>query len=178
MCGVQHRQRAFSCNSATPFVRLSDQYAKASLSKSRQDNLRLSEPARLYCGNRSYRRIHPLRWRVDEPIGYRIPKAFTNSGFRVITLPNLVITENERLMERAMFRQVRARDTTESAARIAKQWYQARKKREDELIAAEGNTNFEGLQRFLSCVHLLMSEKRLLRHLYVATSGPPSDIAP
>ena len=94
-------------------------------------------------------------------------------GFYMYSPPG----ENERLMERAMFRHVRAKDTTESAARIAKQWYQARKKREDELIAAEGRTDFEGLQRFLSCVHLLMSEKRLLRYLYVAAKEPQSDIA-
>jgi SAM-dependent methyltransferase len=56
--------------------------------------------------------------------------------------------ENERLMERAKFRHLRVQDTTESAARIAKQWYYAREKRKEELVAAEGNTNFEGLQRF------------------------------
>jgi len=76
--------------------------------------------------------------------------------------------ENERLMERARFRQIHVKDTTESAARIAKQWYQAREKRKEELVAVEG-TNFEGLQRFLSCVHTLTDEKRLLRYLYVAS---------
>jgi ubiquinone/menaquinone biosynthesis C-methylase UbiE len=77
--------------------------------------------------------------------------------------------ENERLMERAKFRNIGVKDTTESAARIAKQWYRARQKRKEELVAAEGDTNFEGLQRFLSCVHALTSEKRLLRYLYVAS---------
>ncbi|AXC12607.1 putative sterol methyltransferase [Acidisarcina polymorpha] len=85
-------------------------------------------------------------------------------GFYMYSPPG----ENERLMERAMFRDIRAKDTTESAARIAKRWHDARKKREDELVAAEGSANFEGLQRFLSCVHLLTNEKRLLRYLYVA----------
>jgi hypothetical protein len=32
----------------------------------------------------------------------------------------------------------------------------------------EGNGNFEGLQRFLSCVHSLTTERRLLRYLYSA----------
>jgi ubiquinone/menaquinone biosynthesis C-methylase UbiE len=85
-------------------------------------------------------------------------------GFYVYSPPG----ENERLMERAKFRDILVNDTTESAARIAKQWYQARQKRKDELVAAEGNTNFEGLQRFLSCVHVLTSERRLLRYLYTA----------
>ena len=86
-------------------------------------------------------------------------------GFYVYSPPG----ENERLIEQAGFRQIRTTDTTESAARIAKRWHHAREKRKEELVAAEGNTNFEGLQRFLSCVHTLTSEKRLLRYLYIAS---------
>ncbi len=89
-------------------------------------------------------------------------------GFYVYSPPG----ENERLIEQAGFRQTRATDTTESAARIAKQWHQAREERKQELVAMEGATNFEGLQRFLSCVHNLTSEKRLLRYLYFASKGP------
>ncbi len=64
-------------------------------------------------------------------------------------------------------------DTTEiNAARVAKRWHLAREKRKDDLVAAEGKDNFEGLQRFLGCVHILTSEKRLLRYLYVATKQP------
>jgi hypothetical protein len=88
-------------------------------------------------------------------------------GFYVYSPPG----ENERLIERAGFRQIRATDTTESAARIAKQWHQARERRKQELVAMEGEVNFEGLQRFLSCVHILTSEKRLLRYLYCASKG-------
>ena len=88
-------------------------------------------------------------------------------GFYVYSPPG----ENERLIERAGFRQILATDTTESAARIAKQWHQARERRKQELVAMEGEVNFEGLQRFLSCVHILTSEKRLLRYLYCASKG-------
>ena len=95
-------------------------------------------------------------------------------GFYVYSPPG----ENERLMERAGFRHIRVKDTTESAARIAKQWYHAREKRKEELVAAEGDTNFEGLQRFLSCVHILTSEKRLLRYLYVASKEPRENLTP
>jgi ubiquinone/menaquinone biosynthesis C-methylase UbiE len=89
-------------------------------------------------------------------------------GFYVYSPPG----ENERLVERVGFRQIRVTDTTESAARIAKQWHHAREKRKEKLVAAEGNINFEGLQRFLSCVHILTGEKRLLRYLYFASKGP------
>lgn len=88
-------------------------------------------------------------------------------GYYVYSPPG----ENERLMEQAGFRQIRVIDTTESAARIAKQWQQAREKRKKELIATEGASNFEGLQRFLSCVHCLTAERRLLRYLYFASKG-------
>ena len=89
-------------------------------------------------------------------------------GFYVYSPPG----ENERLLARAGFRQIRVIDTTESAARIAQRWHHAREKRKEELVAAEGSVNFDGLQRFLSCVQLLTSEKRLLRYLYVATKEP------
>jgi len=76
--------------------------------------------------------------------------------------------ENERLFEQAKFSQVRTTDTTENAAQISQKWHDARKKRKEELVRAEGTANFEGLQRFLSCVHTLTSERRLLRYLYFA----------
>jgi ubiquinone/menaquinone biosynthesis C-methylase UbiE len=85
-------------------------------------------------------------------------------GFYVYSPPG----ENERLLEMAKFKHIRADDTTKSAAQIANRWYLAREKRKEELAATEGTTNFEGLQRFLSCVHALTSERRLLRYLYVA----------
>jgi ubiquinone/menaquinone biosynthesis C-methylase UbiE len=86
-------------------------------------------------------------------------------GFYVYSPPG----ENERLMERTGFCRICATDTTENAAQIAKRWNHARAKRKEKLVAAEGDTNFNGLQRFLSCVHILTSEKRLLRYLYLAS---------
>ena len=88
-------------------------------------------------------------------------------GYYVYSPPG----ENERLIERAGFHQIRVTDTTESAAQIAKQWHQAREGRKQELVAMEGKADFEGLQRFLSCVHILTRERRLLRYLYFASKG-------
>jgi ubiquinone/menaquinone biosynthesis C-methylase UbiE len=84
-------------------------------------------------------------------------------GYYVYSPPG----ENERLIERAGFQPIRVVDTTERATQIAKQWHQAREKRKSELVVVEGVTNFEGLQRFLSCVHNLTAERRLLRYLYL-----------
>ena len=75
---------------------------------------------------------------------------------------------NERLIEHAGFLLLRADDTTDSAATIAKRWHDARESRREALIAFEGQTNFDGLQQFLGCVHTLTSERRLLRMLYTA----------
>jgi ubiquinone/menaquinone biosynthesis C-methylase UbiE len=88
-------------------------------------------------------------------------------GYYVYSPPG----ENERLIEQAGFRQIRVIDTTENAARISKQWQQAREKRKKDLISVEGAGNFEGLQRFLSCVHCLTAERRLLRYLYFANKS-------
>lgn len=83
--------------------------------------------------------------------------------------------ENERLLEAARFHVLRATDTSQNAAGISKRWHEARAKRKDALIAAEGEANFEGLQKFLSCVHALTSDRRLLRFVYLAAKGEPKD---
>ena len=75
--------------------------------------------------------------------------------------------ENERLIGQAGFRLLESRDTTESAATLSKRWHVARNKRKSALVAKETEANFSGLQRFLTCVHSLTSERRLLRLLYV-----------
>ncbi len=76
--------------------------------------------------------------------------------------------ENERLLQKAGFHIVDVSDTTANAASIAKRWHNARQKKSEALRAIEGDRNFDGLQQFLSTVHILTSERRLLRLLYVA----------
>jgi SAM-dependent methyltransferase len=76
--------------------------------------------------------------------------------------------ENERLLEAAQFKVLEARDTTMNSASISKRWRDARAARKSELMKIEREQTYEGLQKFLSCVHSLTSEKRLARYLYVA----------
>jgi SAM-dependent methyltransferase len=76
--------------------------------------------------------------------------------------------QNDDLIRKAGFQLVEARDTTDHAALIAKRWHGARNEHRDALISAEGEANFGGLQEFLSCVHSLTTERRLLRYLYTA----------
>ena len=82
--------------------------------------------------------------------------------------------ENERLIRQAGFQLLDAKDTTESAATLSKQWHDAREKRKSALVAIESEANFAGLQRFLMCVHSLTSERRLLRLLYLMEKAPDS----
>ncbi len=75
--------------------------------------------------------------------------------------------ENEKLIEAAGLRLLRAVDATEQAASISKRWHDARNNRKVKLIEVEGETNFLGLQRFLWCVYTLTSERRLSRIIYL-----------
>ncbi len=85
-------------------------------------------------------------------------------GFYIFSPPG----ENERWIRNAGFSDIKVLDTTESAARVASRWHDARQKHKERLVAAEGMAKFEGLQRFLSCVRALTEERRLLRLLYQA----------
>jgi ubiquinone/menaquinone biosynthesis C-methylase UbiE len=80
----------------------------------------------------------------------------------------LPMGENERLIKEAGFTLLRADDLTASAETIARNWHDARERRREELIRIEGETNFRGLQNFLSCVHRVSKERRLSRYAYLA----------
>jgi SAM-dependent methyltransferase len=93
--------------------------------------------------------------------------ARSSIGFYLFSPPG----ENERLLAEAGFTGLTVLDTTEDAARIAARWHEAREKHKEALMAAEGDSTWAGLQRFLSCVRTLTEEKRLLRRLYLASKA-------
>ena len=76
--------------------------------------------------------------------------------------------ENERLLRAAGFEILRVTESSVAAAEIAKRRRDSREKYKADLVAAEGESNFQGQQRFLTCVHKLSSEKRLLRFVYLS----------
>src|SRR5437764_14211297 len=82
--------------------------------------------------------------------------------------------ENEHLLARAGFHVISVSDTSEQAGAIGQRWCAARERRREELLLLEGVERFEGLQRFLECVHTLTSERRLLRYLYLAEKPGPA----
>ena len=57
---------------------------------------------------------------------------------------------------------------TANAAEVALRWHDARARHREALVAREGEANFDGLQRFLSCTHTLSVERRLSRYAYLA----------
>ncbi len=85
-------------------------------------------------------------------------------GFYVFVPPG----ENERLLAEAGFTVMRVEDLTSGAAVLAGRWRDARVQHRDALIEKEGESNFQGLQRFLDCVHRVSVERRLSRFAYVA----------
>ncbi len=78
------------------------------------------------------------------------------------------VGENERLLERAGFTVLKVEDVTEAVASVSRKWRDARDRRRELLVAMEGEAGFDGVQRFLDTVHILASERRLSRYMYLA----------
>lgn len=78
------------------------------------------------------------------------------------------VGHNERLLEQTGFRLLDVEDVTEAVATVSRTWREARARRRDRLVPLEGEEAFEGVQRFLDVVHVLASERRLSRYMYLA----------
>jgi cyclopropane fatty-acyl-phospholipid synthase-like methyltransferase len=85
-------------------------------------------------------------------------------GFYLVVPPGA----NESMLRSAGFAVRAVEDVTANAEEIASRWHDARARHREALVAREGETNFEGLQRFLRCVRTLSVERRLSRYAYLA----------
>lgn len=81
---------------------------------------------------------------------------------------------NEPLLAQTGFIVDEVRDVTDNVASVSGKWREARAKRHADLVKLEGEAGFEGVQRFLAAVHVLSSERRLSRFMYLA-SRPSAD---
>jgi len=79
---------------------------------------------------------------------------------------------NEHLLAEAGFVVREVQDVTAAAASISRKWREARARRREALVRAEGDEDFENLQRFLATVHTLAGERRLSRYMYLASKPP------
>jgi hypothetical protein len=85
-------------------------------------------------------------------------------GFYLVVPPGA----NESMLRSAGFIVRDVQDVTANAEEISSRWHDARARNRVALVAREGESNFDGLQRFLRCVHTLSVERRLSRYAYVA----------
>jgi SAM-dependent methyltransferase len=95
-------------------------------------------------------------------------RARSSIGFFLFTPPGC----NERLLAESGFVVHEVRDLTEAVAAVAQRWAAARRDLRAALVELEGDEAFDGLQRFLAAVHLLASERRLSRFMYLAGRPP------
>jgi SAM-dependent methyltransferase len=85
-------------------------------------------------------------------------------GFFLFVAPDY----DDRVIAGAGLKLVVREDTTESVARLAGRWREARANREADLRKVEGDQKFEGLQRFLEVASRIARERQLSRFIYVA----------
>ena len=101
---------------------------------------------------------------ITGPVSHEELATRSSIGFYLFVPPG----ENERFLREAGFEVLEVQDLTPSAADISRRWHDARAEHREVLISSEGRENFDGLQRFLACVHTLSTERRLSRFSYLA----------
>jgi cyclopropane fatty-acyl-phospholipid synthase-like methyltransferase len=105
------------------------------------------------------------------PVSHEELATRSSIGFYLVVPPGA----NEAMLRAAGFAVRAVQDVTAGAAEVASRWHDARARHGAALAAREGEANFQGLQRFLRCVHALSVERRLSRYAYLAekpTSAP------
>ncbi len=73
----------------------------------------------------------------------------------------------KQLIEQAGFKLIRFEDVTGNIELTSGRWHASRQRHSVDLIQIEGQERFEGLQKFLSMVHRLTSERRLSRFVFL-----------
>jgi len=77
----------------------------------------------------------------------------------------LEVTKN--LVQEAGFKLIRCEDVTDNIELTSGRWHASRQKHREDLVKIEGEERFDGLQKFLSMVHTLTSERRLSRFVFL-----------
>jgi len=88
----------------------------------------------------------------------------SSAGFYLYAPPD----EDARLIREAGFELIAREDVTENVARLSGRWYDARAKRQDDLLKIEGDSTYQGTQKLFSTSHKISVERRLSRFLFVA----------
>jgi ubiquinone/menaquinone biosynthesis C-methylase UbiE len=101
---------------------------------------------------------------VTGPVTHEEVATRSSIGYYLFVPPGV----NERMVQEAGFELKAVEDVTQNAADVASRWHDARAHYRSALVSREGEANFEGLQRFLRCVHTVSRERRLSRFAYLA----------
>jgi cyclopropane fatty-acyl-phospholipid synthase-like methyltransferase len=101
---------------------------------------------------------------ITGPVSNEELAARSNIGFFLFVPPE--VTQN--LIKQAGFKLLRSEDVTGNIELTSERWHASRQKHRDDLIKIEGEERFDGLQKFLSTVHKLTSERRLSRFVFLA----------
>jgi SAM-dependent methyltransferase len=98
------------------------------------------------------------------PVSNEELAARSNIGF-FLFVP-LEVTED--FIKEAGFKLIRCEDVTGNIELTSGRWHASRQKHRENLVKIEGEERFDGLQKFLSTVHKLTSERRLSRFVFLA----------
>jgi len=104
---------------------------------------------------------------ITGPVSHQELATRSSIGFYIFVPPGA----NEAMLRDAGFTVTSVQDVTGNAEAVAARWHDARARHREALVKREGEANFDGLQRFLTCVDDLSAERRLSRYAYFAVKG-------
>ena len=96
---------------------------------------------------------------TDQEIAIR-----SSIGFFIFVPPG----EDERFLRESGYEVIQKADVTSNMENVAKRWHDARAKLTDSLRKLEGESTFDGTQKFLEVTYTIAHERRLSRFSYLA----------
>lgn len=101
---------------------------------------------------------------ITGPVSNEELAARSNIGFFLF----VPLETTKKFIEDAGFKLIHCEDVTGNIELTSGRWHASRQKHRKDLIKIEGEERFDGLQKFLSTVHKLTSERRLSRFVFLA----------
>jgi SAM-dependent methyltransferase len=100
---------------------------------------------------------------ITGPVSNEELAARSNIGFFLF----VPLEATKGFIREAGFKLVRCEDVTGNIELTSGRWHASRQRHREGLIEIEGEERFDGLQKFLSTVHKLTSERRLSRFVFL-----------
>jgi hypothetical protein len=100
---------------------------------------------------------------ITGPVSNEELAARSNIGFFLF----VPLDVTKQFIAEAGFHLLRCEDVTGNIELTSGRWHASRQKHREDLVKIEGEERFDGLQKFLSMVHTLTSERRLSRFVFL-----------